>query len=105
MSAHALLSPSSAHRWLNCPLAPRLEAQLPEKPSEYAREGTIAHSICEVSAKLHFKKIKKTEYNKVVKKLWRVPRRQLVPVLPSQWHLQSAGRTADWSVRRFQRRG
>ena len=68
MSAHALLSPSSAHRWLNCPLAPRLEAQLPEKPSEYAREGTIAHSICEVSAKLHFKKIKKTEYNKVVKK-------------------------------------
>lgn len=68
MSAHALLSPSSAHRWLNCPLAPRLEAQLPEKPSEYAREGTIAHSICEVSAKLHFKKIKKTEYNKVLKK-------------------------------------
>lgn len=38
------------------------------KPSEYAREGTIAHSICEVSAKLHFKKIKKTEYNKVLKK-------------------------------------
>lgn len=69
MSSHALLSPSSAHRWLNCPLAPRLEATLPEKPSEYAREGTTAHSVCEVSAKLHFKKIKKTEYNKVIKKL------------------------------------
>lgn len=69
MSSHALLSPSSAHRWLNCPLAPRLEATLPEKPSEYAREGTIAHSVCEVSAQLHFKKIKKTEYNKVIKKL------------------------------------
>lgn len=69
MSNHALLSPSSAHRWLNCPLAPRLEATLPEKPSEYAREGTIAHSVCEVSANLHFKKIKKTEYNKVIKKL------------------------------------
>lgn len=69
MSSHALLSPSSAHRWLNCPLAPRLEATLPEKPSEYAREGTIAHSVCEISAKLHFKKVKKTEYNKVIKKL------------------------------------
>ena len=51
MSDHALLSPSSAHRWLNCPLAPRLEATLPEKPSEYAHEGTVAHSVCEIAAK------------------------------------------------------
>lgn len=69
MSGHALLSPSSAHRWLNCPLAPRLEATLPEKLSKYAREGTIAHSVCEAGAQLHFKKIKKTEYNKIIKKL------------------------------------
>lgn len=69
MSTHALLSPSSAHRWLNCPLAPRLEAQLPEQPSEYAREGTIAHSVCEISAKKHFKKVKAAEYNRVIKKL------------------------------------
>ena len=58
MSSHALLSPSSAHRWLNCPLAPRLEAQLPERTSEYAKEGTTAHSVCELTAKKHFKKIK-----------------------------------------------
>lgn len=69
MSAHALLSPSSAHRWLNCPLAPRLEAQLPEQTSEYAREGTVAHSVCEITAKKHFKKVKAAEYNKVIKKL------------------------------------
>ena len=69
MSSHALLSPSSAHRWLNCPLAPRLEAQLPEKPSLYAREGTIAHSVCEIAAKKKFKKVKAAEYNKVIKKL------------------------------------
>lgn len=69
MSSHALLSPSSAHRWLNCPLAPRLEATLPEKPSEYAREGTVAHSVCEIAAKKHFKKAKAAEYNKVIKKL------------------------------------
>lgn len=69
MSSHALLSPSSAHRWLNCPLAPRLEATLPEKSSEYAQEGTVAHSVCEISAKKHFKKVKAAEYNKVIKKL------------------------------------
>lgn len=69
MSSHALLSPSSAHRWLNCPLAPRLEATLPEKPSEYAREGTVAHSVCEIAAKKHFKKTRAAEYNKVIKKL------------------------------------
>lgn len=69
MSSHALLSPSAAHRWLNCPLAPRLEATLPEQTSEYAREGTVAHSVCEAAAKKKFKKIKAAEYNKVIKKL------------------------------------
>lgn len=75
MSDHALLSPSSAHRWLNCPLAPRLEATLPEQPSEYAKEGTLAHSVCEITAKKKFKKVKAAEYNKVIrglkkKELW-----------------------------------
>lgn len=69
MSDHALLSPSSAHRWLNCPLAPRLEATLPERTSEYAREGTVAHSVCEITAKKKFKKVKAAEYNRVIKRL------------------------------------
>lgn len=69
MSDHALLSPSSAHRWLNCPLAPRLEATLPEKPSEYAQEGTVAHSVCEITAKKKSKKVKAAEYNRVIKRL------------------------------------
>lgn len=69
MSDHALLSPSSAHRWLNCPRSPRLEAQLPEKPSKDADIGTLAHSVCEISAKKRFKKVKAAEYNKVMKKL------------------------------------
>ena len=69
MSSHALLSPSSAHRWLNCPLAPRLEAQLPERTSEYAKEGTTAHSVCELTAKKHFKKIKAAECTRKIKKL------------------------------------
>jgi hypothetical protein len=64
MSKHALLSPSGAHRWLNCSLAPRLEAELPDRPSEYAKEGTLAHSVCEITAKKYFKKVKAAEYNK-----------------------------------------
>ncbi|MBQ8133376.1 MAG: DUF2800 domain-containing protein [Clostridia bacterium] len=69
MSAHALLSPSSAHRWMNCTPAPRLEAKLPEKTSDFAREGTVAHSVCEITAKLHFGKVRKTEYTKKIKQL------------------------------------
>ena len=69
MSGHALLSPSSAYRWLNCPLAPRLEATLPDKSSPYAEEGTLAHSVCEITAKKHFKKIKAADYNRDLDKL------------------------------------
>lgn len=43
---HALLSPSAAHRWLNCPAAPRLEADAPDEDSSYAQEGTLAHAYC-----------------------------------------------------------
>ena len=45
-SAHALLSPSAAHRWLNCTAAPLLEADQPDSGSDYAREGTLAHAYC-----------------------------------------------------------
>ncbi|MBR0288983.1 MAG: DUF2800 domain-containing protein [Selenomonadaceae bacterium] len=58
MSGHALLSPSSAYRWLNFTPAPRLEASLPDKSSIYAEEGTLAHNVCEIRAKKHFGKIK-----------------------------------------------
>ena len=69
MSEHALLSPSSAHRWLNCLPSPRLEATLPERSSRDADEGTLAHSVCEISAKKKFKKVKAAEYNRVIKQL------------------------------------
>lgn len=44
--SHALLSPSSAQRWLHCTAAPRLEAEQPDSGSDYAREGTLAHAYC-----------------------------------------------------------
>ena len=49
--------------------APRLEATIPEQTSEYAAEGTLAHSVCEVTAKLHFKKVKKATYTTMIKRL------------------------------------
>lgn len=41
---HALLSASSASRWMNCTPAPRLEERYPERSSSYAEEGTLAHA-------------------------------------------------------------
>lgn len=46
MSKHALLSPSAAHRWLNCTAAPRLEADVEDTGSSFAEEGTLAHAYC-----------------------------------------------------------
>lgn len=45
---HALLSASSASRWLKCTAAPRFEEQFPENTTEYAEEGRLAHEICEL---------------------------------------------------------
>ncbi len=47
-NAHAVLSASSASRWLNCTAAPRYEEQFPDSTSEFAKEGTLAHSFCEL---------------------------------------------------------
>lgn len=46
--AHALLSPSSAHRWMVCTAAPLYESKFPPSTSRFADEGTLAHSICEL---------------------------------------------------------
>lgn len=43
---HALLSPSSAHRWLNCTPSAVAESKLSEESSEFADEGSLAHALC-----------------------------------------------------------
>lgn len=67
---HALLSASSAARWLHCTAAPRFEEQFPENTSEYAEEGRLAHAICELKVIKHFTtQIKPRTYTSRLKKL------------------------------------
>lgn len=52
MGKHALLSASSSHRWLNCPPSARLSESFEDKGSNYAAEGTDAHTLCEYKLKV-----------------------------------------------------
>ena len=63
-AAHALLSASSAHRWLVCTAAPKLEETFPDTTSEYAREGTLAHEICELKLAKYVTAMAKGTYTK-----------------------------------------
>jgi hypothetical protein len=44
---HAILSASSSDRWLHCPPSARLCESYDDKGSDYAAEGTDAHTLCE----------------------------------------------------------
>lgn len=44
---HSSLSPSSAFRWIKCTPSAKLNAALPDSTSEYALQGTAAHTLCE----------------------------------------------------------
>lgn len=48
---HAVLSPSSSERWLNCTPSARLAEEAGSKTSEYAEEGTVAHELAEYALK------------------------------------------------------
>lgn len=44
--AHAVLSPSSASRWLRCTPSAVAESKVTDQGSVYAAEGTLAHALC-----------------------------------------------------------
>ena len=45
--AHALLSASSAHRWLNCPPSAVAAEAYENEGTDFTREGTLAHEVAE----------------------------------------------------------
>ena len=51
MAKHAVLSASSSERWINCPPSARLCETYEDKGSDYAAEGTDAHTLCEYRLK------------------------------------------------------
>ena len=72
---HALLSASSAHRWLHCTGSPLLEKEFPDTTSVYAQVGTLAHELCELKLKKYTTVMPKGTYtrahNKIMKsELW-----------------------------------
>lgn len=48
---HAVLSASASDRWLHCPPSARLCENYEDKGSDYAAEGTCAHTLCEARLK------------------------------------------------------
>lgn len=68
---HALLSASSAHKWLNCTPSARLEESLPDKAGTAASEGTLAHEMCELKLAKAFtdQNMSTRTYNSRMKKL------------------------------------
>lgn len=50
-SEHAVLSASSAYRWIQCPPSVKLCDEFEDVATVYAQEGTDAHSMCEYKVK------------------------------------------------------
>lgn len=51
---HALLSASSAERWMHCPPSARLAESLPDSTSPYAEAGRVAHAIAELKLRKQY---------------------------------------------------
>lgn len=67
---HALLSASSAHKWLTCTPSARLEEQFEDRTSEYMTEGTLAHEIAEFKVTNYlYNTLTKRSYNARIKKV------------------------------------
>lgn len=68
MPKHALLSASGAHRWLECPPSARLEESFEDRPSDSAKEGTLAHAMAEAKVRnMLIDPLPKRSFNKILK--------------------------------------
>lgn len=60
--SHAILSASSAERWMTCTPSARIEEALPDRGSAFASDGTAAHAFAELRLRYLLKQITKAEY-------------------------------------------
>ena len=67
--AHAMLSPSSAHRWLSCTKSAKLEQQFPDRAGEAAKEGTLAHALGELMIRFRLNQVDEKAYAKELQKI------------------------------------
>ena len=67
--SHAVLSPSSAERWIHCPPSALVNAEAPRTDTVYTREGTLAHAVCELKARKHFIGMGSQKYGAQLRKL------------------------------------
>ena len=65
--AHALLSASGSHRWMTCTPSARLEECCENRTSDAAKEGTLAHELCEMKvAILRGEDVNESDYVKLL---------------------------------------
>ncbi len=70
---HALLSASSAARWLACTAAPRFEEGFPDNAGKDAKAGTLAHAIAELKVLKKFTPMSGRTYTTRLNKLKKAP--------------------------------
>lgn len=87
MGKHALLSASSSHRWLVCPPSAKLCAEVEDMGSEYAAEGTDAHSLCEYKVLKYLGKKRRTPLQTChfTMMRWSGARRTMLPTFLKSW--------------------
>ena len=66
---HAILSPSSASRWMACTPSARFEAEFPDRAGEAAAEGTLAHSLGELLIRKELCTITDKVYSQQIKEI------------------------------------
>jgi hypothetical protein len=73
----ALYSPSRFARYIECTASAKLEQSYPNTTTEYAREGTVAHSVAEAAARYKTGEITEKQYQKELKAISKTPDGQL----------------------------
>ena len=66
---HAKLGPSKAHQWINCPPSIALEEEFPDRQTDEASEGTLAHKLAEEMLRYNNGEITKATFTRRLNKL------------------------------------